>query len=173
MSDALRELVYSLRAAGSQVGIGELLTAHHAVAAVELPDLKLTLRTVLCSERADLERFEEAFETVFGAGGLVDPLNDLGAIERAALPRAGFGGGEAAQAGDREPVPAAWSAVELLREKDFASYTEAEIVAARTPDRAARAPRPETAIAPAAAHPAAGPLSGPAPDGPRLVADRR
>jgi uncharacterized protein len=134
VSDALCDLVGSLRAAGGRAGIGELLAAHRAVAAVELPDLKRALRTVLCSERADLERFEEAFETVFGAGAPVDPLSELGTIAGAALPRAGIEGGDGPTANgeERQPVPAAWSAFELLREKDFASYTEAEIVAARS-----------------------------------------
>ncbi len=133
MSDALCDLVSSLRAAGGRAGIGELLTAHRAVAAVELPDLRIALRAVLCSEHADLERFDDAFDQVFGAGAPVDPLSELGTIARAALPRAGFPGGDGATQRDqeRQPVPGAWSAVELLREKDFASYTEAEIVAAR------------------------------------------
>ena len=89
MSDALCDLVSSLRAAGGRAGIGELLAAHRAAAAVELPDLKRALRTVLCSERADLERFEQAFETVFGAGAPADPLSELGTIAattRAAIP---------------------------------------------------------------------------------------
>jgi hypothetical protein len=153
VSDALSQLAYSLRAAGSRVGIGELLTAHHAVAAVELPDVRLALRAVLCSERADLERFDEAFEQVFGAGASVDPLSELGTIVGAALPRAGIPGADtaAARSEDRQPVPAAWSAAELLREKDFGTYTEAEIVAARAlierlarrgPRRASRRLRP-------------------------------
>jgi uncharacterized protein with von Willebrand factor type A (vWA) domain len=64
---------------------------------------------------------------------LVDPAGALGSIGREALPRAGFpapdGGAPRAEA--PQPVPSAWSSVELLRHKDFADYTEAEISAAR------------------------------------------
>jgi uncharacterized protein with von Willebrand factor type A (vWA) domain len=133
VSDALAELAAVMRLNGARVGIGELLNAHRAAAVVELPDLRLALRTVLCSDRADLARFDEAFETVFGAGALVDQLSELGTIERAVLPRAGIpAAGAAPAAAEAEAVPAAWSSVELLREKDFAAYTEAELVAART-----------------------------------------
>ena len=156
MSDALAVLVARLRADGSRVGLGELLTAHHAVAAVDplsREDVRLALRTVLCSRREDLERFDAAFEAVFGAGELVDPLSELGAIERAALPRAGIPAddGGAPAAAEADAVPAAWSEVELLRCKDFAAYTDAETAAARTliarlarrgPTRASRRLRP-------------------------------
>jgi uncharacterized protein with von Willebrand factor type A (vWA) domain len=134
VSDALGELVGKLRTAGSRIGIGELLSAHHAVAAVELEDLRLALRAVLCSSRADLEPFDEAFEQVFGAGRLVQsPPSELGMIERAALPRAGIPSAPPSLVPELPyPVPAAWSAIELLREKDFALYSDAETAAART-----------------------------------------
>ena len=91
------------------------------------------MRTVLCSGREDLERFDAAFEAVFGAGELVDPLSELGAIEREALPRAGIqvADGVAPVVDEVDAVPAAWSEVELLRCKDFSAYTDAETVAAR------------------------------------------
>ncbi len=137
----LGDLTRALRAQGSRVGVGELLSAHRALEAVDCcsrEEARLALRTVMCSQRIDLERFEAAFVAVFGdgrPGGPGDPdqpLSDLGAIERAALPRAGVPdtAGRPAQAG-AEPVPAAWSDVELTLEKDFAHYTEAEVAAAR------------------------------------------
>jgi uncharacterized protein with von Willebrand factor type A (vWA) domain len=67
----------------------------------------------------------------------VDPLRALGTIEREALPSMavpdGGGGSRALEEVpvDEHVVPAAWSAVEMLREKDFAAYTEAEMVLAR------------------------------------------
>jgi uncharacterized protein with von Willebrand factor type A (vWA) domain len=98
-------------------------------------DARLALRTVLCSQRRDIERFELAFLAVFGDGrrpGRDQPLSELGAIERAALPSMGTPdpGGRPAER-DSTPVPAAWSEIELLREKDFARYTPAEMAAAR------------------------------------------
>ncbi len=97
---------------------------------------KLALRTVLCSGRADLERFEHAFAAVFGETrplGHEPSLEELGAIERAVVPSAGIPGSasQPRSAGERTAVPAAWSDVELLRNKDFAQYTEAEMALAR------------------------------------------
>jgi uncharacterized protein with von Willebrand factor type A (vWA) domain len=121
--------------------VGELLTAHRALAAVDCSsreDSRLALRAVLCSDRADLPRFDLAFQAVFGSGRPLDsgdPLEELGSIARAALPRAAIPGGSAAPnpdvPEDANAVPAAWSDVELLREKDFALYSDAEMAIAR------------------------------------------
>src|SRR6202035_4844628 len=101
---------------------------------------KLALRTVLCSSHADLERFELAFEAVFGDGHpAIDEsrLSELGAIEKAALPRAGIPSENEThshQEADAEPpviTPAAYSSIELLRHKDFANYSDAEMAQAR------------------------------------------
>jgi hypothetical protein len=135
----LGSLAAAQRAQGSRVGVGELLAAHRALAAVDSSsreDSRLALRTVLCSGKADLERFDRAFAAVFGEGrprGHESALEELGAIERAAVPSAGIPGSasQPPQAGERTAVPAAWSDVELLRNKDFAHYTEAEIALAR------------------------------------------
>jgi uncharacterized protein len=156
----LASLAAALRAQGTRAGIGELLTAHRALAAVDCgsrEDARLALRSVLCSSRQDLERFDLAFAAVFGEPGGDDdwePLAELGAIERAALPRAGVPGGsqEHERSGPEPvPVPAAWSEVELLRHKDFAAYNEAELalahelivqLARRGPTRLSRRARP-------------------------------
>jgi uncharacterized protein with von Willebrand factor type A (vWA) domain len=120
--------------------VGELLMAHRALAAVDAgsrEEARLALRSVLCSSHRDLTRFELAFTVVFGderAPGREQPLDELGQIERAALPRAGIAGEGASpneRSGDPHPVPAAWSEVELLGGKDFARYTEAEMALAR------------------------------------------
>jgi hypothetical protein len=74
-------------------------------------------------------------------------------VARAALPRAGVEDPAVASGAsrEREPVPAAWSELELLGSKDFAEYTEAEFVLAReliarlarrTPMRRSRRRRP-------------------------------
>jgi len=134
----LAELAGTLRSLGSRVGMGELLAAHRALAAVNCgsrEEARLALRTVLCSQRLDLERFDLAFVSVFGEGRLPErhqPLSELGAIERAALPSMGVPdpGNRAAEPGAK-PVPAAWSEIELLREKDFSRYTQDEVIAAR------------------------------------------
>lgn len=134
----LGALTAMIRAEGTRVGVSELLAAHRALAAVECSsreDSRLALRAVLCSQRADLERFDRAFERVFGdprgAPGR-DPLSELGAIERAATAHAAIPGSAPTPA-DPDPVtvPAAWSEVERLGTKDFADYTDAEAALAR------------------------------------------
>jgi len=140
MLDSLGALGAALRVQGSRVGVGELLAAHRALEAVDCcsrEESRLALRAVLCSDRGDLSRFELAFAAVFGSGQVADdgnPLEELGTIARQALPRAAIPGSAAPAPGAAEEstaVPAAWSDVELLREKDFSHYTEAEMALAR------------------------------------------
>ncbi len=140
VTDRLGSLAAELRAQGARVGVGELLMAHRALAAVDpasREDSRLALRAVLCSNHRDLERFDRAFRAVFGDGqapGHDHSLDELGEIERAALPRAGIpgeGGRPRTAPAEPHPVPAAWSEVELLRNKDFARYTDAEMALAR------------------------------------------
>ena len=149
MSDALEvtpglaALAREMRAAGARVGLGELLAAHRALDVVDpasRTDAKLALRTVMCSRREDLARFERAFVAVFGderAPGQEHALDELGAIEREVLPRAAVptaaSAPEPPAMAEEDPtaIPAAWSEVELLREKDFARYSAAEMAAAR------------------------------------------
>lgn len=134
----LGELSGALRARGVRVGVGELVTAVRCVDAVDCTsrdDVWLALRAVLCSQRADLDRFAAAFESVFGDGlppGRDQPPAELGSIKRAALPSVGVPDPAGAQAQrDADAAPAAWSDVERLHDKDFARYTPAEMALAR------------------------------------------
>lgn len=143
VTGGLSLLAAEMRADGARVGVGELLAAHRALAAVDPAsrrDARLALRTVMCSRREDLERFERAFIAVFGdegAPGRDQSLSELGAIEKEVLPRAAIPttgpAPDPPAAADEDPdaVPAAWSQVELLRAKDFARYSDAEMAAAR------------------------------------------
>src|SRR5690348_10506887 len=140
VSDQLGALGASLRVQGSRVGMGELVTAHRALSAVDCTsreDARLALRAVLCSERPDLPKFERAFHEVFGDGSVPlgpSPFDDLSEEARAALPHAGVpatGPKPPEQEADPTAVAAAWSDVELLRHKDFATYTDLEMAAAR------------------------------------------
>jgi hypothetical protein len=160
VTERLSALAAAQRAQGSRVGVGELLTAHRALGAIDASapeDSRLALRAVLCSGRADLERFDRAFAAVFAdarPSSEQPSLEELGMIERAVLPSAGIPGSALsppAAEGDTIAVPAAWSEVELLRHKDFAQYTDAEMVAARVlitrlarrgPTRVSRRTRP-------------------------------
>ncbi|HLM50647.1 MAG TPA: hypothetical protein VK279_08880, partial [Solirubrobacteraceae bacterium] len=109
----LSALSQELRARGIRVGVGEMLTAHRALAAVDAASRersRLALRAVLCSRRDDLAAFDDAFLAVFGSGAPA-PLRSEGLPPEAreVLPRAAAPGeGVRRSAGD-EPVPAAWS----------------------------------------------------------------
>jgi uncharacterized protein with von Willebrand factor type A (vWA) domain len=128
-----------LRAGGVRVGTGEVETALRALAAVDAGSrvaAYLALRPVLCSRREDLAAFDAAFAAVFDAGapdrgagaGAELPPGGAPALPRVALPPA-----PAAERATDEPVvrPAAYSDAELLRDKDFADYTDAERAVAR------------------------------------------
>jgi uncharacterized protein with von Willebrand factor type A (vWA) domain len=154
----LQDLAENLRRLGVRVGLGELLTAHRALAAVDCaaPEEAFhALRATLCSSRADRKAFATAFASVFGerADPAAEALSALGPVPTAALPRVAVPvpATERTALPPLEPVPAAWSDVELLRAKDFATYTDAERaavrrllarLAARTPTRLSRRTRP-------------------------------
>jgi uncharacterized protein len=133
----LAELAGHMRAAGARVGVDELLVAHRALMAVD-PGSRLdsyhALRAVLCSRRSDIPAFEAAFAACFGGLPSDEPsvsaeLKAAGlALPRLAVPGAGP---PEQRALDQRPRPAAWSDVEILRQKDFAEYTEGERELAR------------------------------------------
>ena len=143
-------LAASLRAGGVRLGVGELLAAHRALAAVDSAsrgDAYFALRAVLCARREDLEVFDAAFAACFADAGVDDgrawrpdmPEEALMVLPRAGVPEA---------RGVEDPVepelaPAAASPEELLREKDFAELSEAELTLARhaLAQLAARGPR--------------------------------
>ncbi|MGI8749474.1 MAG: vWA domain-containing protein [Thermoleophilaceae bacterium] len=124
----------SLRAGGVRVGVGELLAAHRALAAVDAADRGdsyLALRSVLCSRREDLEVFDAAFVEVF-AGRAEYPeqpevLDEIAALvlpSVAVPPQRRVPPPDAIE--ESQVVPAAWSDVEMLRNKDFAAFTAAD-----------------------------------------------
>jgi uncharacterized protein len=151
-------LAASMRAAGARVGVDELLSAHRALGAVDASDRDaayFALRATMCSRRSDLAAFDAAFAELFTAAAPPpsEPPPALDEVASLVLPRAAVPGGESPRAveGDLEVVPAAWSDVELLHDKDFAEYTEGERLAARAimrrlaaagPQRASRRTRP-------------------------------
>jgi uncharacterized protein len=134
----LSELATALRARGARVGTGQLILAHRALAAIDPSspvEARLALRATLCASRADLAAFDAAF-TLWGgerARAPSQPLMDP--VATAVLPRAvvpAEGGRVLVPEEQIEVRPAAWSDVELLRDKDFAEYTDAERALART-----------------------------------------
>ena len=153
-------LAASLRAGGVRLGVAEVVAAHRALAAVDASsrrDARLALRAALCSRREDLEVFDAAFEACFGPanGDRRDlPPSDMPDEARLVLPRVAVpdAARPRVELHDLEPVPAAASSEELLRDKDFAELTEDERIlarrvlarlAARAPRRASRRLRPD------------------------------
>jgi uncharacterized protein with von Willebrand factor type A (vWA) domain len=135
LSAQVARLAAVMRSQGARVGLGELLAAERALAAVDASDraeVFFALRASLCSTRAEVNGFAAAFTIVFGAEEAPNPLDDLGEIAKQALPRVAVPPqGDEAPASDLTPAPAAWSEEELLREKDFSAYTDAERAMAR------------------------------------------
>ena len=131
-------LAASMRAAGARVGIDELLGAHRALAAVDPADRSaayFALRATLCSRRDDMVAFDAAFAELFAAPPEPppEPPELLDEVASLVLPRVAVPGEEVGAPPDAEfdVRPAAWSEAELLRDKDFADYTDAERQLAR------------------------------------------
>jgi uncharacterized protein with von Willebrand factor type A (vWA) domain len=137
LTGRLALLAASMRAAGARVGVDELLGAHRALAAVDPADrgaAYFALRATMCSRRDDFAAFDAAFAELFArpaheAPALPDELEQAALV----LPRVGVPAEQVPvpAEGEAELVPSAWSDAELLREKDFADYTDAERQVAR------------------------------------------
>src|SRR5919107_5469503 len=98
-------LVAAMRAGGARVGVGDLITAHRALNAVDASSRSesyLALRAALCKRYEDLEIFDAAFEGAFPPPE-PDPFSD--AVKTLAPRMAVPGEGQ----GEGKPVPAAWS----------------------------------------------------------------
>ena len=155
---ALSRLGALMRAGGVPVGVGDLLAAHRALAAVDAASREeafYALRAALCASHADMAVFAEAFALAFAAPEEErdDPLSSSSARSSArrcrgsASPRRRETDAEAGAT----PAPAAWSEEELLHERDFALYSDAERAVARrllgrlarrAPQRISRRTRP-------------------------------
>ncbi len=144
MTARLGLLAASMRAGGARLGVGELLAAHRALGAVDPAnphEARDALRAALCSRHEDLALFDIAFAELMArpdrpptGAELLDELGPM-ALPRAAVPDVA----EAPVEAGLEPVPSAASEIELLRDKDFAEYTDAErAVARRVLERLAR-----------------------------------
>ena len=137
--DRLTTLTALLRAGGVRVGTGELESAARAMAAIDPSqrgDVYLALRAVMCSRRTDHPVFDSAFSAVFGDAATEPGPDNTGMPPGSELvvPRAAAPPPEDAQPNrisESEVRPAAYSEVELLRDKDFAHYTDMERAQAR------------------------------------------
>src|SRR5690349_13026527 len=111
-------LVASMRAGGARVGVGDLITAHRALAAVDAGNREESyfgLRAALCKQRSDLELFEAAFDATFGTAdeARLAPV-ELPEAATLVLPRVGVPpapGDQGQPPADVAPAPAAWSEI--------------------------------------------------------------
>ena len=132
----LAALAGELRADGVRVGTGELIAAQRALAVVDpasAAQARLALRAALCAGRSDLAAFEAAFARWATTAAPSPPAPLIDPVATAALPRVAISatGRPALPEEELDVRPAAWSDVELLRDKDFAEYTDAEHALAR------------------------------------------
>jgi len=136
VTERLSVLAARLRVEGVRVGLDELLAGHRALAAVDASSRTesfFALRLAMCSRVEDLPVFADAFDAVFGTGWH-DGLDLIPPAARAMLPRIGDPGAHpppGAEPMASKPVPAAWSPVELLRTKDFATLSDVELAQAQ------------------------------------------
>lgn len=125
----------AMRAGGARVGLGQLLSAHRALRAVDPADphqARDALRAALCSRREDLILFDTAFAELMASPRVPSAPEVLDELGPMALPRAAVPDfTETSLEAGLEPVPSAASEIELLRDKDFAEYSDTERAAAR------------------------------------------
>jgi hypothetical protein len=155
VSDRLVALAAELRRHGTRVGTGEIIAAERALLAIDpasRSQARHALRATLCAGRADLAGFDAAFARWAGARSPGADRPPIDPVATAVLPRAAV----AAEGAPPVPIeaddlrPAAWSEVELLRQKDFAEYSDQERraataliarIAVRGPQRVSRRTR--------------------------------
>jgi uncharacterized protein len=136
-SEALRgvnERVCALAAAMREervrVGLGEVLSAHRALAAVEPGERAqafFALRAALCSSRDDYGVFEQAFERVFAPPEEHEPAASVETISQEPLWQEGPAPAVEGEGESREATPAGWSDLERLRVADFSSLGPEEL----------------------------------------------
>jgi uncharacterized protein len=116
-----------LREAGLEVGPGRIGDALSGLDLVELDrqdDVYWALRQTLVARHEDLDAFDRAFRAWFLRTPVEPETRTRPQSLRLLKKGAGEGEAEAADAEDGAP---GWSAVEVLRHKDFAELTEAEL----------------------------------------------
>jgi uncharacterized protein len=152
VSDALTRHVVTfgrvLREAGLEIGPGRLADALNGLDRVDVTrqdDVYWTLRTTLVARREELDLFDRAFDAWFLRQAIRPPSrrddDPRQAPRRAQRVRRDAQAGQDAPA-DREPEEIGTSAHEVLRRRDFAAMTPAELAAARKLISAVAAQRP-------------------------------
>ena len=177
LSSQVAALAAEMRAHGARVGLGEVLGAERALAAVDASDrteVFYALRAALCSTRAELSQFAIAFTVVFGSDEPAEPARRPRRDRQAGA--AAGGGAAAGQRGARRRPHA--GARRLERGGAAAREGLRRLHRGRAGDRAAaagaaRAARPAAALAADGADQAPPRRARPARHRARLAAPRR
>lgn len=123
------EVAAALRRRGETVPLGSLLAAQRALGVVDVADRDQAyqaLRATLCGDRACWRAFGPAF--LEATEGLPSPSHSPASAEEQPQGEGGEAPGTAAGRARRR-APGAWSRAELLRHRDFAACTPAELEA--------------------------------------------
>lgn len=136
MLHGLVTFAHELRAAGLDVGSGQLQDAVRALAAVDAHDREAVYwawRCALCTDRDQLERFDAAFGA-FAAAATREGSSEAADELSLGLPAHGRDGGVGdPAAAESDPLAAGHGATarERLLDRDFAAYDPAEVLEAR------------------------------------------
>jgi uncharacterized protein with von Willebrand factor type A (vWA) domain len=124
-----------LREAGLEIGpgrIGDALTALNEVDLARQDDVYWALRTTLVTRFEELDPFDRAFNAWFLRAPVLPPTRARSKrLPRAGTPRRAdpLRGGAEEPGADR--IEIGWSAIEVLRHRDFAAMTPEELARAR------------------------------------------
>jgi len=148
-------LAQAMRDERVRVGLGDVLSAHRALAAVDSADRGqafFALRAALCSSRDDYGVFADAFARVFAAPGDGDePDVTFETAAQEPVWQEGPAPAGEGEAESHEAAPAGWSDIERLRVADFSTLGPEELdraaalmagIARRGPLRRSRRLRP-------------------------------
>ncbi len=131
LTDTVVGFAHTLRAGGvdaSAERVHAFVGALHRLDPVRRRDVYWAGRLTLCSGHDDLARYDAAFAAYFGsrpAAPVRPPMAPRAPLRLVAAPDLA-GAGEGDDAGDRERVPVAASATEVLRVRDIAGMDEAD-----------------------------------------------
>jgi uncharacterized protein len=125
-----------LREAGLEIGPGRIVDALKGLDAVDITrqeDVYWALRATLVTRREELEPFDRAFNAWFLRAPVIPPMRTR--TPKLARPRTA-GHADPVRGDDRDkPAPetmeVGWSALDLLRQRDFAAMTHEEFAQAR------------------------------------------
>jgi uncharacterized protein with von Willebrand factor type A (vWA) domain len=133
VSARLARIAAAMRAGGVRVGLGELLTAHAALAAVDAADRAQAyhaLRAALCASREDYAVFDAAFAEAFGDLASTPPREAASTLPERETSWVDRRRSDDDRDDEPPDAPAGWSDLERLREADFGDLDREDLARA-------------------------------------------